>query len=280
VIGALQDTDGSITVPLNVAIERGKVDKGAVMSSAVSALGSIVATAIASAPVKAMEDVTNVIGLGAILGGNKQKAEIEPVELEFGTGDVTLGPAEQRKIASLVELMRKDATVELTGRHELGNGDLELARTRANPGPTDALALARAVQSRKQQLIAARADLAARARLELAALSNDGRASATLDELRSLDRQIAAADDGADALFDLLRPGAERQSDRRARAAALQVAQQRLAAVRDDAVAMAKASNVPFASERIRMTNAQLNPSSDIPAGGRVIITVVRKKRQ
>jgi hypothetical protein len=60
----------------------------------------------------------------------------------------------------------------------------------------------------------------------------------------------------------------------------LQVAQQRLAAVRDDAVAMAKASNVPFASERIRMTNAQLNPSSDIPAGGRVIITVVRKKRQ
>jgi hypothetical protein len=280
VLGALRDTDGSITVPLNVSMERGKVDRGAVLSSAVSALGSIIATAIASAPAKAVDDVTNVVGLGAIFGGNKQKAEIEPVTLEFGTGDVTLGPAERQKLAALVELMRKDATVELTGRHELGNGDLDLARTRANPDPADALALARAVQSRRQQLIAARADLAARARVELASLPNDGQASATLDELRSLDRQIAAADDGADALFDLLRPGADRQSDRRARAAALQVARQRLSAVRDDAVSMAKASNIPLATERIRMTNAQFNPSPDVPGGGRVVVTVVRKKRQ
>lgn len=279
VIGALQDTDGSITVPLNVPIEKGKIDKAAVTSSAISALGSIVATAIASAPVKAVEDVGNVIGLGALLGGNKPKAEIEPVELDFGTGDVTLGAAEQQKVASLVGLMRKDATVELTGRHELGNGDLELARIRANPAPVDALALARAVQARKQQLIAARADLAARARVELASLP-DAQVSGTLDSLRVLDRQIAAADDGADALFDLLRPGAERQSERRARAAALQVAQQRLASVRDDAVSAAKASNVPLATERIRMTNPQFNPSPDVPAGGRVVVTVVRKKRQ
>jgi hypothetical protein len=279
VIGALQDTDGSITVPLNVPIEKGKVNKGAVIGSATGALGSIVATAIASAPVKAVEDVGNLVGLGSILGGNKPKAEIEPVALEFGTGDVTLGPAEQQRIAGLVEMMRKDDTVELTGRHELGNGDLDVARGRANPSPGDALALARAVQSRKQQLIASRAELATRARVELASLP-DGQVTNTLDELRALDRQIAAADDGTDTLFDLLRPGAERQADRRARAAALQVAQQRLATVRDALVRAAKAANVPLATERVRMTNAQFNPSTDVPAGGRVVVTVVRKKRQ
>jgi hypothetical protein len=161
----------------------------------------------------------------------------------------------------------------------LGGGDLELARMRANPVPSDALALARSVEARKQQLVAARTDLAARARVELASLP-DGQVSATLDDLRALDRQIAAADDGSDALFDLLRPGAERQSERRARAAALQVAQHRLAAARDAMVSAAKAANVPLATERVRMTNAQFNPSPELPAGGRVVVTVVRKKRQ
>jgi hypothetical protein len=60
----------------------------------------------------------------------------------------------------------------------------------------------------------------------------------------------------------------------------VQVARQRLAAVREEIVRAAKASNVPLATERIRMTNAQFNPSPDVPAGGRVIVTVVRKKRQ
>jgi hypothetical protein len=280
VLGALRDTDGSITVPLNVPIEKGKVNKGVVTSSAVGALGSIIATAIASAPVKAVQDVGQLVGLGSLFGGDKQK-EIQPVELVFGTGDVMLAPSEQQKLAGLIEQMRKDETIELTGRHELGGGDLDLARGRANPDPLDALALARAVQARKQQLITARTDLATRARVELASLpTSDGQAAATLDELRALDRQIAAADDGSDALFDLLRPGAERQADRRARAAALQVAQQRLAEVRDAAVGAAKASNVPLATERIRMTNPQFNPSDDLPAGGRVVVTVVRKKRQ
>jgi hypothetical protein len=53
------------------------------------------------------------------------------------------------------------------------------------------------------------------------------------------------------------------------------MAQQRLTAVRDALAAPA----VPAVAERVRVTNATFNPADD-DAGGKAVVTVVRKKRQ
>jgi hypothetical protein len=273
-VAALRDVDGSITIPLNVSVEKGKVNTGDVVNSAVGAIGGIIATAIASAPVKVVGGVGDVVGLGALMGGGKNKGEIAPIELAFRTGDATLSVEEERRLAELVQMMRKDDTVELTVRHELGSGDVDAAQVRANPPPDDALALARNVQSRKAKLIGARNDVAARARAELASLPEE-QTRATLAELRALDREIAAAEDASDLLYDMLRPGADRQAVRRTRAASLQIAQQRLAVVREVLTANRAVKSV---DERVRTTNPQFSPSED-QSDGRVFVQVVRKKR-
>jgi hypothetical protein len=279
VLAAVREADGSITLPMNVPVEKGQINIAAAKASAVGALGGIIATALASAPAKMVGGVGDLIGLGA-LGGDAKKAPIAPVPLAFGTGDATLDATDIDQVQRLGTMMRKDKTVELTVRHELGPADVEVAKLRANPSPDDALAMARRLQARKGELVAARRELAARARAELASLPEE-QTRATLTELRTLDREIAAAEDASDLLYDMLRPGADRQATRRTRAASLQIAQERLSTVRD-ALTAAAGPKAQLASERVRTTNPQFDVSEELPdgSGGRVMVNVVKKKRQ
>jgi len=68
-----------------------------------------------------------------------------------------------------------------------------------------------------------------------------------------------------DQLYDLLRPGAETQADRRTRAASLEIGRQRLAAVR---VALLIAGPTD-GDQRIHLTNACSTPQIQPPAGMR-----------
>src|SRR5205085_582513 len=123
-----------------------------------------------------------------------------------------------------------------------------IGRVRANPPPADAAALAGRLRARKLDLQRLRAEAAGRARAELAAGGGSPGASA-VDRVRSLDRDLAATEDALDRVYDLLRPGADRQADRRTRAACLEVGRTRLQAVRDALVA----SGVPDANRRVRL---------------------------
>lgn len=77
VIGMLQDADGSITLPVNFTVKEGQAQDlgGAVFG----ALGSVIGTAVASAPVKVAAGVADMFGLGA----KKAPGQEDPVTLNF-----------------------------------------------------------------------------------------------------------------------------------------------------------------------------------------------------
>lgn len=267
VIGALQDASGQITVPLEVPIKKGEINTGSVMTSATLALGGVVLVATASAPAKALNSVTSLAGLNFL--GKQKEAPIFPVTANFAPGDATVVLAYSRILDPMLERMKTDTAAEIVIRHELGGGDQERESTRANPSREDAENLAYQLRQKKMALLKMRASLAGQARAELA--SGLGKTGA-IERLRAVDRELAFTENGMDDLYDLLRPGAEHQKDRRTRAACLALGEERLAAVHD---LIASAS--PAIAGRIRVINAQYNPAEDTE-GGSITITLSKSK--
>jgi hypothetical protein len=130
------------------------------------------------------------------------------------------------------------------------------------------------LRSRKIDLLGQRSQLAGQARGVIASAPAD-QASQIVSRLRSIDQQIAQTEDALDKVYDLLRPGAERQATRRTRAASLELAQHRL----DQARNYLLSANVPKATERIRAVNPTFAPT-DSDSGGTIVIAVISKKKQ
>ncbi|HEY7091094.1 MAG TPA: DUF748 domain-containing protein [Tepidisphaeraceae bacterium] len=263
VIKALQDPDESITVPLNVAIKQGQLS--GVGGAAVGAFSSIVVTAMASAPVK-------MLGLG---NSGKPAGEEQPVALPFDPGVTVLNDSERQTLDQLITRMQKDKNVQVTLRHELGGGDVGRAETRANPDPQECLNLAYRLRSRKMELLAERAQLAGQVRGMIAS-SPASNASQQVARLRALDTEIAQTDDALDKVYDMLRPGAQRQAARRTRSASLELAQDRLDLVK----AYLLASRVPDATTRVAAVNPTFTAPETPDGGGKVLVTVIAKKKQ
>lgn len=266
VIGMLSDADGAITLPVSVQIKQGEL-RG-VGAAAAGAAASVIATAVASTPLKV------VGGFGGLLGAEGSgKKPIPPVDVTFAAGDSGLSSLPPDWMQPLVDQMRRDKSVQVVLRHQLGSGDLARAQQRANPTPEEALALAYRLGNRRVSLEQQRSDLAAEARAALATLAPEA-AAPTLLKLRDLDRQIAQTNDALDAVYDLLKPGADRQTSRRTRAVALEIAEQRLEAVRDALLA----SRLPNIDSRVRVSNPQFSDTSG-GESGKVEITPVRAKK-
>jgi hypothetical protein len=264
VIIALQDQDGSITIPLNVVFAQGNLDTGAVAASGVGALGEIIATALASSPLK----VVNLIGLG----GPHANAQ-PPVVVSFPPGYSDLLPDEVAVLNALVKRLKDDKSLDVTLRHDLGSADIALVSQRSNPTSDDALALANDLNLQRDQLMAARLSASSDVR---AFTASDDAASAerARQRLRTINSQLAQTEDSLDHIYDLLRAGADRQALRRTRFAGLTIARARLEAVRRYLLA---AGGKHLAPERIHLANPQFNPSApDQP--GRVTIVVVKSK--
>src|SRR5690606_30613664 len=222
----------------------------------------------ASAPIKAVGGVGDLIGLG----GRGGQAPEEPVELTFLPGTATLEPAEARHLAVLAERMRRDSNLQLQLRHEMSPADVAHAQQRANPPLQDVRAMIDRLRRSKTQLLTDRARLAAQARAQFAAQSDAAGASVTT--LRSIDRQLTQIDASLEQLGDLLRPGAAAQADRRTRAATLDVAQERF----DVIEAVFTSARIPDVDERVHRTNPQFEPIDSL-SRGRVVITLVTKKK-
>jgi hypothetical protein len=235
------------------------------------AFGQIVATAMASSPLKVAGGVTNILGIGP---QKKEPGAQDAGFVAFAPADADLSPDMRLKVAVLTERLRRDSKLELTLKHELGQGDVERAAVLANPSPDECLALAEQIRARKQRLLESRGALAAEARARVA---SGGGASAdqSLAQLRSVDRELAAAEDALDRVYELLRPGADRQADRRTRAAALEIAQARLDAVHTALLA----SGIPGIEQRLRVTHAQFAAPEEGHADGKVTFTLLEKKK-
>jgi hypothetical protein len=91
VVKSLENTDGSIVVPLNVSLEEGRYSFNDVRLEVAKALGFVVTKSLASAPAKAANQVTELVGLGSIFG--KKKVDLPPpVEIHFAPGSTSIPP--------------------------------------------------------------------------------------------------------------------------------------------------------------------------------------------
>ena len=267
-IGAVTDPDGSITLNLPVPIKNGAVTAGDVVGPALGAVTNVLVTGIASAPLKAVGGVGDLLGLG----GNKDAKPEPPVIIGFLPAYDGLDAESKQAIATLAKQMKDDEALELQTRHSLTESDVARTSTRVNPPPEQALALAARVREEKADLLLRHDTLANEARGDLGAAAT-AKAKTTLAALRDVSDQIAKAETALDDLYALTGPSAAQQVDRRTRAASLELARRRLDEVRT-ALAAAGVANV---DGRVHSTNPQFDIGPE-DGGGNVTITLVRKK--
>ena len=264
-INAVTDRDGSITMDVPVQVESNKVDTGAVILPAIAAVGQIMVVGITNAPLKAIDSVGSAFGLGP-----GEKKPDPPVLLTFLTGVATLEAKQQSQIAELAKKLKDDKELEAQLRHELSPADVEQLKRRANPATDDVQLITARLRRDKAELLARRNALAAQARAQYAAQSFS--ADWTVQAVQAADRQLAQIDESLDQFYELLKPGAANQADRRTRAACLSVAAERFDLIQ----AALTAAGVPDVATRVRKTNPQFEPTGD---RGTVTIILVPKKK-
>ena len=280
VIFALRDDEGTITVsPPPVRVPAGGVSRSAIAAAIVSALGGVVIDALAAVPLRAAGSVVDlgkgiisiVPGSGYLPFMSGPAAPEPPATLAFAPGDATL-PADLADLGRIVARARDedDAIVEV--RHDLGGGDLARARLLANPGRDDRRALMTRLRARRDELQARRADVAADARAA-SILGLEARAAAAMAVVRRLEDRIGGLERAIGPLLDQERDGAERQAERRARAACTALARARL-----DAVERALLEAGFPDEKRVRVLRPRV-AAAEGTAGGTVTIGLARRKK-
>jgi len=266
-IGMLEDADGSITLPIGVKYRKGNVE--GVGSAVVGAVSSVVLTAIASTPLKAVEGAGALLGLG----GDKNAAPEQPVELTFLAGAGGLESGQKALLDALLGRMAGDNTIEVTLHHFLGTGDIDKAAERANLSEAEARGLGQRLHARKLELASTRQEVAGQVRTWLASMSAD-EAMEAVERLRQVDIELARTEDALDNVYDFLRPGAAKQADRRKRQAAIALGVERIQNIRS----ILLASGIDGIEGRVLATSAQYNPS-ETEAQGKIVVTLVHKKK-
>jgi hypothetical protein len=228
-------------------------------------VSQVIVTALAAEPMKAANGLGGMIGLG----GNKQPQDLTTV-IPFPAGSSAMGGGPSAALAPLLKKLKDDPSLTVTLKHLLGTGDVKIAGTRANPSKEQSASLESQLRQRKADLLAMRAQAAGKARALLVSSGAEG-ADATLQQLRAIDRELSSTEESLDQMGELLRPGAEKQADRRTRAAALRIAADRLEELKG-ALGIAGIS-----ADRIKSISPQFNPADDLD-GGEIVIAVVVKK--
>jgi hypothetical protein len=264
-IAALRDGDGSITIPVSVAIVDNQFNRNQIAGEAAIAITGVIIKAIRSSPLK----------VGSLVAGNNnngpRKETLAPRVVTFPDGSPGLEPAANAIVTALAKALREDPTLQVVARQELSTGDVELATTRANPDPAASLSLVQQLRARRAELARLRDDAAGKARGQIASRVDQRITQITMQRLRGIDRELAETEDALDLMGDLLRPGADRQTDRRTRAAALVLARQRL----DSVKSVIDANLPPDAAGRVTYANAGFTvASAGSPA--KVTFTITR----
>jgi hypothetical protein len=229
VVFVLRDENGSLKVPLDVALDPANISLASLGAAASATFVKIVANAIAASPFRVAGTVVDVATLG-----QAEKAEKESegdVSIDFSPGDAGVTAVQAAKLGALLDRIRDGENIGLKLRHDLGGGDISRLGPRANPPRKDVESFIEGMRRRRLTLTAERGVAVARARAAVAARDPIA-ADAARERLSAADRELGVLEDVLDRAHDLLRPGAERQAGRRTREACLGLARERLAAVR------------------------------------------------
>lgn len=270
VLFALKNDAGEQVIPLGFSVDpEGGVSVTQLSSAAVSALGRVIADAVASSPLRVASTVTDFVGL---TGGAPEDLAQSAVTLAFPAADPTVPADALAPARSLLRRVKADDDLGVALTHVLGPDDVERAAALANPSPAACRALARDLAQERASLLRRRATAAADARAEWS-VGRVEAARAASDRLRALDAELGRTERALDHLGELLRPGAERRADKRTREACLEIANARLAAVRE---ALLRSSVPP---SRIELRRARFEVPEDAPEGGGRVVLMPKRLR-
>lgn len=261
VIFLLKNENGELTLPASFSAGQGGLSAATLASTAVSTLGQVIASAVASSPLRVAGSVTGLFGLGAA----DEPKPIEVETLEFPAGWAELDQAQLRTLARVAQSLRSDKKLRAVFTHEFGSADWVRAQQLANPSRAQAEALARQVRQRRDALEQRREALAAEARAATL-LGLFSEAEEARERLLDLDLERQAAESALDRLYALLRPGAEARAEARTREAALAVAGSRLDAI----YAAILAAGVSRAEERLEFRPPRASAAVEGPGRVRV----------
>lgn len=260
-----EDADGALSLPTKVPYKAGELDMGTIITSATGSVGGQLIKAFAAVPAKALA----MIGIDL----NKEQ-DLSPVTISFDPGESRLTTEQEETIEQMVERLKKDDTLQIALEHRLSTGDFELANQRANPTGTDAKALAENLRQRKFDLQKRQVELSSKLRVALAS-QNQQLADQTLQQIQSVSKDLAQTEEGLDDMLGLFRAGAERYTDRRAKQAAIELAQWRLDAIREqflDSDVMDIAARIGGPRPDAKLDNA--------PEQSEVVITFGRRAKE
>ncbi|MEM1451054.1 MAG: DUF748 domain-containing protein [Planctomycetota bacterium] len=234
VLFVLRNERGELRIPLSFTFgEGGSMSTREIAQKASGAFLGLVTEALASAPMRAVGTVTDVVGLRGILGrgdGTPTRAGLTAM-LEFSPGGTTLNESATTALAPIIKALKEDPLLVVDGVHLLSKADLARAEVLSSPGAPEAKRLLSSLRRRRRELTRARDDLAVVARSQLL-LAQTEEYEATRARLIATDRDLGQTERGIDRVASLLRPGAENHRERRTRQAALAMAGTRLDAVR------------------------------------------------
>jgi len=264
VLFALENEDDEHRVPLSFTVGEQGMSGSQIALAATTALGKLVAEALAAAPLRAAGTVTGLLGL---TGG--EAAPVPPARIEFVAGDVALPPAAEAAVAeALAQLDAADDGV-LVLEHELGADDVPRAAAFASPDPADAMAVANGLRRRAAEVGRERDLLATQARREILTGLDE---LATVVRLRALEAELHTLDVALGNALDLTGKDAERRAHQRTRAACRALGEQRLGAV---TAALVRARGDAIAG-RIETRRPRPEPHKDTGTCGRVVLAVRR----
>ncbi|MCA8971998.1 MAG: hypothetical protein KDC95_19580 [Planctomycetes bacterium] len=267
VLFVLQNENGEQVIPFSFSAPADELGSGNVVGAAVSSVAQVITQAIASSPFRIVGGVVDLVG------GDDEKApdpEAPIVEFEAGTVDLVTGAETEDALRTAIARLQSDEELVLVLRHVFGSRDLSRAELLANPDPEQARDLAGRLRKKREELLVRRLELAAesdtRLQLEQADLSRDAATA-----LRELDRELARTERALDAVFELLRRGADRRRPGRTKRFALEIAGARMARVRSELVRRG------ISEERVEIRRARIDA---IAGDGRAEVALTTKKRQ
>ena len=268
VLFVLRDANEEVVIPLNVRMGSEGLSTGAVVGTAVTTLGTLIAEAIAASPLRIVGGVLDMAGLD---GQEPIELPDETFALEFEAGATEVDAASLESIEPLLELMRRDESIVLILAHELGAADLEQVERLANPPADERRDLANHLRQRRAELLRRRDGVAAELRARYA-MGGEQEATPLLHDLRSLDRELSQCETAMDTIYETLRSGAERRAARRTRDAALELSRLRLEAARQSLLG----EGVRRMPARIDLRRPRFGAvEGDAP--GRILLTVRRR---
>jgi hypothetical protein len=232
VLFLLEDAEGRQRVPVSASVGRDGLSAGSIAGAAASAAAVVIARAVASSPLRIAGTFTDMLGL---TGGAVPPPSADARRFAFEPGDVT-APADEDALETLRRRLAANDSLVVTLVHEFGAVDLERAQRLANPDAADCRLLSARLRQRRAELARLREELASESRLAYA-LGRSEEAERVRERVRNFDRELGLVERALDSLHELLRPGSERRTPERSRAAALAIASERLERVRQALIA-------------------------------------------